>query len=231
MNQNHLIAVVGGSGSGKGWLVDRLIRLLGEQSCHLSLDNFYRDRSHLSPQLRARLNFDTPRAIDWKRAERTIRDCRDGLATHVPRYDFSTHHRLPETTPWKPRPLVFVEGLSLLVRAPVRNLFDLKIYLDCPSSVRLDRRMLRDVAERGRSPDTITRQFKDTVAPMHARYVEPQKRWADLVLTQPFRKPDLLHLADRLWLLLTSASPIQPWMRVPFHCELLNLLECHDHNN
>ncbi|HXA15241.1 MAG TPA: hypothetical protein VNW23_08960, partial [Opitutaceae bacterium] len=127
-----------------------------------------------------------------------------------------------------PKPLVLVEGLSLLLRAPVRQLFDLTIYLDCPPELRLQRRLTRDVAERGRSPDTVKRQFRSTVAPMHARYVEPQQKWADLILSQPFRKIDILHLGNRLWALLTAASPLQSWMRIPFHSRLLNLLECHD---
>jgi uridine kinase len=227
---NHLVAIVGGSGAGKGWLVERLGRLLGEQACHLSLDSFYRDRAHLAPSRRERLNFDTPRAIDWDRAEQTLRDCRAGRATQVPRYDFNTHSRLPPAAPWQPRRLVLVEGLSLLTRPPVRRLFDLKIYLDCPPALRLRRRLIRDVAERGRSAGAVRRQFQSTVAPMHARYVEPQQQWADLVLAQPFQKAEILQLADRLWTLLTAASPLQAWMRIPFHSQLLNLLEYHDNH-
>jgi hypothetical protein len=74
----------------------------------------------------------------------------------------------------------------------------------------------------------VKRQFRSTVAPMHARYVEPQQKWADLVLSQPFRKIDILHLGNRLWALLTATSPLQSWMRIPFHSQLLTLLECHD---
>ena len=225
---NHLVAIVGGSGSGKGWLAERLGRLLGEQACHLSLDSFYRDRSHLAHRLRGRLNFDTPGAIDWTGAEQALRDCQAGRDTRVPRYDFTTHSRMDADVPLQPRPLVLVDGHLLLVRAAVRRLFDLKIYLDCPPGVRLRRRMNRDVVERGRSSAEARRQFRSTVAPMHARYVESQQRWADVVLSHPFRKPDILALADRLWVLLTAASPLQTWMRIPFNSELLTLLECND---
>lgn len=227
----RLIAIVGGSGAGKGWLVDRLSRLLGQQACHLSLDSFFRDRSHLPVRRRERLNFDSPRAIDWERAGETLRDCRAGRVTEVPRYDFATHRRLPESATWLPRPLVLVEGLSLLVRAPIRRLFDLKIYLDCPSDLRFRRRLARDVAERGRSPASVRRQFQETVSPMHALHVEPQQRWADLVLAQPYHKADLLRLADRLWNLLTAYSPLQSWMRIPFRRELLNQFDHHDSRN
>lgn len=227
---NRLVAIVGGSGAGKGWLVERLGRLLGEQACHLSLDDFYRDRASLAPSRRGCLNFDNPHAIDWNRAEQTLRDCQAGRITQVPRYDFASHRRLPAGALLQPKPLVLVEGLSLLVRPPVRHLFDLKIYLDCPLGLRLRRRLSRDVTERGRKPDEVKRQFRSTVAPMHARYVEPQRRWADLVLAQPFRKTDILQLAERLWSLLCAGSPLQSWMRVPFQSQLLNLLECHDNS-
>lgn len=225
---SHLIAIVGGSGAGKSWLTQRLGEILGEQAGALSLDNFYRDRSHLSPARRSRLNFDTPSAIDWLQAERTLRDCQAGRTTVVPRYDFATHRRLPGTTPWRPRRLVLVDGLSLLVRAPVRNLFALKIYLDCPPQLRLRRRLTRDVAERGRSAESVRAQFRATVAPMHERHVEPQRGWADLVLTQPFRKADLLALGDHLWSLLTAAVPLRPWLRAPFQHQLLTRLTRHE---
>ncbi len=228
VRSNHLVAIVGGSGAGKGWLVERLGRLLGEQACHLSLDSFYRDRTHLAPSRRKGPNFDSPCAIDWDRAEKALHDCQAGRATQVPCYDFITHRRLPAAVPWQPKPLVLVEGLSLLLRVSIRRLFDLKIYLDCPPELRLRRRLLRDVAERGRSAGAVKHQFRTTVTPMHARYVEPQQQWADLILAQPFRKTDVLQLASRLWTLLTATSPLQAWMRIPFHSELLNLLECHD---
>jgi uridine kinase len=225
---NRLVAIVGGSGAGKGWLAGRLGVLLGEHACHLSLDSFYRDRSDLSPGRRGRLNFDSPEAIDWNRAEQALHDCRAGRTTQVPCYDFITHSRLKAAVPWTPRPLVLVEGLSLLDRAPLRPLFDLAIFLDCPAHLRLRRRLARDVAERGRSPGAVKRHFWNTVSPMHARYVERQRMWADLVLTQPFRRPDLHQLADRLWALMTAVSPLQGWMRIPFHNELLTVLESND---
>lgn len=227
-SQHRLVAIVGGSGAGKGWLAGRLGLLLGGQAGRLSLDDFYHDRSSISPGRRARLNFDSPDAIDWELARQTFHDCRAGRPARLPRYDFITHSRLPATTACSPRPLVLVEGLSLLVHADVREFFDLKVYLDCPSDLRLQRRLTRDVAERGRSPESVRSQFDGTVAPMHALHVEPQRRWADVILTQPFRREHVRQLSERLWTLLTDTAPLPAWMRVPFHHELLNLLECHD---
>lgn len=196
----QLIAIVGGSGAGKGWLVARLCRLLGERACHLQLDNFYRDRSHLPMTERARLNFDEPDAIDWDAAKRVLRDCRAGRATCVPGYDFATFSRIAarEQSAWQPRPVVLVDGLWLLHEPSLRALFDLKIYLDTPADVRCARRMTRDVAERGYTPELIEQQLRTTVLPMHERHVEPQKKWADLVLTYPIDEHQITALAERI---------------------------------
>lgn len=220
----QMVAIVGGTGAGKGWMADRLCTLLGEHACHLSLDDFYRDRSHLPPARRERLNFDIPRAIDWPHAEQVLHDCRTGRATRVPRYDFNTHTRLPATEPWQPKPLVLVEGLWVLWNPSTRRFFELKIYLDCPAPVRLDRRRTRDVEERGRTPDAVDRRFQ-LLAPLHERYVEPQKKWADLVLTHPFSATDITRLADKLWALLHAGSLLPCWMQETFRRDVLNLLE------
>lgn len=223
-----MIAIVGGSGAGKGWMASRLCKVLGEHACHLSLDNFYRDRSHLAPARRARVNFDIPRAIDWNRAKEVLQDCRAGRATHMPRYDFNTHTRMATADPWQPKSVVLVEGLWLLWRASTRRLFALKIYLDCPEPLRLSRRRSRDVVERGRTADAVERQFQ-SIAPLYARYVEPQKKWADLVLTQPFSETDITRLADRLWPLLASGPDSLARKPETFRADLLTLLHTDEH--
>ena len=227
----QVIAIVGGSGAGKGWLVERLCRLLGDKACHLQLDDFYRDRSHLPPARRARLNFDLPAAIDWDCAERALRDCREGRPTRVPCYDFATHCRVAERACWMPRPVVFVDGLWLLRPPAVRALFDLKIYLDAPTQLRRSRRLARDVQERGYDAEMIERQLRTAVEPMHGRYVEPQKRWADFVLTQPFREPEVAALTDRLWTMLATRGLMQPWMHETFRAEMLDALLAHEYCN
>lgn len=220
----QLVAVVGGSGAGKGWLITRLARLLGDKACHLQLDDFYRDRSHLTPSHRARLNYDIPRAIDWESAESVLRNCRSGQPVSVPRYDFATHSRVIEQITWRPRPVVFVDGLWLLRSPAVRGMFDLKIYLDTPPMLRCQRRLTRDVAERGYLPEVIEERLRRAVLPMHDRYVEPQKKHADLVLAQPFRDAELRALANRLWDLIHRAALMPAWMHETFRAELLELL-------
>lgn len=222
--RNHLIAIVGGSGAGKSWLVEKLCAVLGDRAGHLQLDDFYLDQSALPLAERARINFDEPGTIDWALAENVLLACRDGQRVQRPRYDFATHSRLAEAEEWTPRPLVFVDGLWLLHRPDLRRLFALKIYLDTPSDLRLSRRLERDVNERGYSAAAVTHRFTTDVAPMHDRHVLPQKRWADLVLGQPFREAALHELADRLWALMEAAAPCAPWMHEMFRTELLSLL-------
>lgn len=206
----RLLAVVGGSGSGKSWLVSRLNALFPEQSATVSLDSFYQDRSNVPSGLRDRLNYDHPRAIDWAVAEKFFAAWREGNPAWLPDYNFATHTRGQGR--WcMPRPLLLADGLWLLGRPELRRLFDLSVYVDCPEDVRLARRLARDTAERGRTSDSIRDQFHKWVAPMHGQFVEPQKKWADVILPQPIGKREVKWLADHLLNLLASARPNAPW--------------------
>jgi uridine kinase len=193
-----LVAIVGGSGAGKTWLAERLRVALGRQAARLSLDDFYRDRSHLPPARRARVNFDDPRAIDWAAVERVLRDLRVGRPASVPAYDFATHCRLPRARTLPTKPVVLMDGLWLLQRRQVRRLFALAIFIKCPARLRLGRRLARDVRERGRTRASVLRQFRETVEPMHRRFVAPQARWADVVLDGDFGVGGVRRLAARL---------------------------------
>lgn len=223
-----ILAIVGGSGAGKSWLADRLALLLGEMAGRISLDNFYRDRSHLPPSRRERINYDSPGAIDWAAFERVLAACRAGHPVALPRYDFITHCRISDREPGPPKPVIIVEGPWLLQRARVRGLFDLRIYLDCPARLRFRRRLERDVIERGRPASSVRQQFRKRIAPMHERHVEPQRRWADLVLPAPYTEVAILDLADRIWRLLRTDTLLPDWLRATFRAELLNLLKTHN---
>lgn len=214
-----LVAIVGGSGAGKSWLTDRLQKVFGEKAGRLSLDEFYLDRAHLPARQRAKINYDHPRAIDWPRVEEFLHACRDGRACQRPHYDFKTHTRSVLSERWTPKPLVLIEGLWLLLRPAIRRLFDFAIYIDCPASLRLRRRLARDLVERGRTRASVRRQFETTVAPMHDLFVAPQAPWADVVLGQPLRDSEIHHLCDQLWALLTTSSLYPVWMREIFRAE------------
>jgi len=194
-----LVAIVGGSGAGKTWLAEHLRTVLGRRrTARLSLDDFYRDRSHVPPARRARVNFDDPRAIDWPALECVLRALRAGRPARVPVYDFATHCRLARMKTLLPKPVVLVDGLWLLRRRSVRQLFALTVFMACPGRLRLSRRLARDVRERGRTRASVLRQFREIVEPMHRRFVAPQARWADVVLDGRADPQAIQRLASRL---------------------------------
>jgi uridine kinase len=201
-----LVAIVGGSGAGKTWLADRLQHALGSQVGRLTLDDFYLDRSYLSPARRSGVNFDHPRAIDWPLVERVLDDCRAGRPTRLPRYSFAQHTRLRQQEEWVPPHSIVMDGLWLLLRASVRSQFDLCVFLECPARLRLERRLSRDIAERARAPDSVREQFWKTVAPMHELYVAPQVRWADIVLTEPPSEEEIQELIETVRTLKPAAT-------------------------
>ena len=176
------VAIVGGSGSGKSRLAHDLAAVLPGRTARLSLDDFYRDRSHLSPARRAQLNFDHPSSVDWPAFQRALKACREWRPARVPRYDFASHCRLAGSQRLHPKPFILVDGLWLLRRPSIRRLFHCRIFLDCPLRTRLRRRLARDRLARGRSAASVREQFWRTVEPMHRKFVLPQRRWADVIM-------------------------------------------------
>lgn len=185
MKAIRLIAVVGGSGSGKTWLAEELAGCLGQESAHLCLDHFYQDLSHLSKPERERVNFDDPAAIDWESLREVIECLERGEVARVPVYDFTEHVRKREMVELESRPIILVDGLWLLHPEWLRKRFALSVFVDCPEEVRLQRRLERDVITRGRTRESVNRQFSEHVQPMHDRFVEPQRAWAMMSVTTP----------------------------------------------
>ena len=193
-----LVAIVGGSGAGKSWLAKKLQTALAPDAVHLSLDDFYHDRSHLHPEQRAKLNFDNPRAIDWVIVQKTLNDLRNGQDTRLPRYNFKTHSRSEEENTLSPKPVVIMDGLWLLRRSSVRSAFGLKIFIECPARTRRNRRLTRDLRSRGRTRTSILDQLRKTVEPMYERFVAPQQRWADITLRHDVSEREVRRLAQEL---------------------------------
>ena len=196
-----MIAIVGGSGAGKTWLADKLQREFGKKVTRLSLDDFYRDRSHLSEKRRSAVNFDHPRAIDWRDVGRVLGKLATGHGACKPQYDFATHARVQKGEFVKPKSLLIVDGLWLLRRPAIRKLFSCRIFIECPRRLRLFRRTSRDLFERGRNSANIKRQFLRHVVPMHNRFVSPQLRWANIVVTNP-NENEITDLAQKIKTLL-----------------------------
>jgi uridine kinase len=201
-----LVAIVGGSGAGKSWLAERLHQALGIKAARFSLDNFYRDRSNLSPARRDRLNFDHPRSISWSELEAVLRQLRSGRPARLPGYCFVTHCRLTKTTLIRPRPVILVDGLWLFRRPALRRHFELRIFLDCPRRIRMERRLARDAKTRGLSREANKKIFLTMVEPMHKKYVAPQRRWADVVLGKSWGEGDIKELLRLLSLRLSPSE-------------------------
>lgn len=186
MNFPALIGIGGGSGSGKTTLARELVESV--DALVLSLDSYYRDLSHLTHEERALWNFDHPDALEWPLLAEHLTSLAAGESIARPEYDFSTHTRKPGGEILRPQQVVIVEGIFALHDAAPRSAYRLRIFVDAPEAVRLERRVIRDVIERGRTPESVEEQFDATVRPMHDKYVEPTRLSADLIADgqQPF---------------------------------------------
>ena len=178
-----VIGVAGGSGSGKTTVVRRIVDSLGSE--HVTLldhDRYYRDRNDLRLEERASLNYDHPDSLETDLLVRHVRELRAGRAVQVPRYDFTRHARLSETETCQPRRALIVEGILVFTDTALRELMDIKVFVDTDSDTRFIRRLQRDVAERGRTMESVIDQYQSTVKPMHLEFVEPSKRYADVII-------------------------------------------------
>lgn len=183
MTTTFLLGVAGGSGSGKTTVAEQLTALVGGTDVALlRLDAYYRDRNHLPAEERAAINYDHPDAFDWPLLLDHVRALSDGLEVQVPVYDFATYERLPERQVVRPARIVVVEGILVLYEPELRELFDLRVFVDTDADVRFIRRLERDVAERERSTASVVEQYLATVRPSHLQFIEPSKRYADVIV-------------------------------------------------
>lgn len=202
------VAIVGGSASGKTRLARSLGRFLGPNAHCLALDDFYRDMSHVPASRRKHLNFDSPRAIDWKAFFRVLDALKAGTAVSIPRYNYETLKVTHDRLTVERRLIVIVDGLWLLRNSRLRGYFDFSIYIDVGSRIRCARKIDRDVAERGYTVDRAKDQLSRRVLPQHLKYVQPQIKWASIRLRQPYRYQQISKLTDHLWQLAFQTSNI-----------------------
>ena len=180
---SFVIGVAGGSGSGKTTVVRRIVDSLGlEHVTLLQHDRYYRDRNDLRLEERAALNYDHPNSLETDLLVRHVQQLRSGKSVDVPQYDFTRHARLSETETFQPRRALIVEGILVFTDAALRDLMDIKVFVDTDSDTRFIRRLQRDVAERGRTMESVIDQYLSTVRPMHLEFVEPSKRYADVII-------------------------------------------------
>jgi uridine kinase len=179
------IGVAGGTGSGKTTVADEILRRVGrDRIVTVNQDRYYFNLAHLDEAQRIHHNFDHPQAIEEDLLVEHLRLLKHGREAPLPVYDFSRHIRLAETEVVEPRPVVLLEGILILAIAKLRELLDVKIYVDTDPDVRFIRRLQRDLAERGRTVENVIEQYTTTVRPMHLEFVEPSKRWADIIIPE-----------------------------------------------
>jgi uridine kinase len=177
-----VIGIAGGTGSGKSTFTNRLKANFGDKISVVYLDNYYRQRDDIPFEERKRINYDHPDAFEMDLMVEQLRELKDGHAIDCPVYDYSVHNRSTETVHVNPAQVIIVEGILAFYDARIRDLMDIKIYVEADADERILRRVIRDVKERGRDVEGIARQYLDTVKPMHYVYVEPTKALADIVI-------------------------------------------------
>lgn len=179
-----VIGIAGGTGSGKTTLMKNLIDRLGSDVTVLSHDNYYRAHDDIPYEERCKLNYDEPASLETDLMVRHLDMLRHGQAIDCPVYDFSVHNRSSETIHVEPSSVIIVEGIMIFENKPLRDLMDIKIFVDTDADIRLCRRIKRDVRKRGRSLESVLEQYQSTVKPMHDQYVEPSKKFADLIVLE-----------------------------------------------
>ena len=180
-----LVGIAGGTGSGKTSLAVKIRDRVGPDRCLLiAQDSYYKDGSTLSPPAQAAINYDHPDAFDNSLLVQDLRDLKSGRPVPCLTYDHATYSRRVLSDPLKPKPVVILEGILILAEEPLRRLMDIKLFIDTDSDVRILRRLNRDLHERGRTFASVERQYLDSVRPMHLEFVEPSKRYADLIIPE-----------------------------------------------
>ena len=178
-----IIGIAGGTGSGKTTVVKRISEYFSKNAvAMLPLDAYYKDNGHISIEERRNINFDHPNSIEYELITKHLQELKEGKTVECPIYSYITCERSNETISIKPSHVVIVEGILSLTDEPLRNLMDVKIYVDCEADLRLMRVIKRDTKERGRDADTVMNRYLETVRPMHDQFIEPTKRFADIIV-------------------------------------------------
>lgn len=180
-----IIGVAGGSGSGKTTVANRILERVGtEHIAYIAHDAYYYDLAHLPEEERAKTNFDHPNSLETVLLIEHVKQLIQGQPAYIPVYDFTHHARTKETLRVDSAPIVIVEGILIYVEPELRDILDIKLFVDTDSDLRFIRRLRRDVEERGRTVDSVIAQYMRTVRPMHMEFVEPSKRYADVIIPE-----------------------------------------------
>ena len=184
MDKCLVIGIAGGSGSGKTTLLKNIMETFGPAITVISHDNYYKRHDEMTYEERCKLNYDEPAALETDLMVQQLAQLRSGQAIQCPVYDFTVHNRSDETILIKPERVILVEGILIFENKELRDLMDIKIFVDTDADIRICRRIKRDVNKRGRSLESVIAQYQQTVKPMHEKYVEPSKKYADIVVPE-----------------------------------------------
>jgi uridine kinase len=208
--QSMVVGIAGGSGSGKTTLADLIIKSMGDDKiAYIPHDAYYRDQKHLPFEERVKVNYDHPDSLETDLMIRQVSQLLEGRAIEMPVYDFTIHNRKAETIHIEPKPVILVEGILIFTEKALRDLFDAKIFVDTDPDIRFIRRLTRDIEERGRTVPLVVDQYLRTVRPMHLEFVEPSKRYADIIVPEGGLNVVALDMViARLQALLNGELPI-----------------------
>lgn len=205
-----IIGICGGTGSGKTTVASKILETVDSGSVALlQQDNYYKELAHLPYEERARQNFDHPDSIDMELFVEHLRRLKSGKGIDRPVYDFTIHTRSKETVRLEPKPVVIVEGILIFDNKPLRDLMDIKIFVDTDADLRFIRRLRRDITERARTVESVIHQYLSTVRPMHLEFVEPSKRYADVIIPEGgFNTVGIDLLIEKIRARLATGSPV-----------------------
>lgn len=185
MNKTTIIGIAGGTGSGKTTVVNKIVEALPPHYVAVvPLDSYYNDTSEMTEEERHAINFDHPDAFDWKLLAKHVDDLRKGIAVEQPTYSYLLCNRLKETIHVSPKPVIIIEGIMTLLNKRLRDIMDLKIFVDADPDERLIRNIQRDTIDRGRTVSMVVERYLEVLKPMHEQFIEPTKRYADLIIPQ-----------------------------------------------
>lgn len=200
-----IIGIAGGTGSGKTTVVNRIVEALPPNYVAVvPQDSYYNDTTKLTMEERRKINFDHPDAFDWELLIRHIAELRDGKAIEQPTYSYIESNRQPETVHVEPKPVVIVEGIMALVDKRLRDMMDVKIYVECDDDVRLIRNIQRDTANRGRTVEMVMDRYIKVLKPMHEMFIEPTKRYANIIIPGNANEPGIDILCRYIQSLITN---------------------------
>ncbi len=206
MKKSVLVGIAGGSGSGKTVASQNIASYFSPgDTAVISQDSYYKDRSDLGIEERTEINYDHPDSFDFELMKQQLSELTDGNKIDIPIYDFTTHSRTRETETVHRVPVLIVEGLMILGVEFLRELMDVKVYVDVPADIRFIRRLTRDIEERGRDAKSVIRQYLDSVRPMHEQFVEKTKNYADIIIVEGGNNQGAINLVtEKIQLLLNA---------------------------